>query len=43
LMFADGSVETVPVRADVKLDKKQVGREVSFRRSQAMAISVETP
>lgn len=43
LMFPDGGTETVPVRADVKLDKKQVGKEVTFRRSKAMAISVETP
>lgn len=43
LQFPDGRQQTVKVRPDVKLDKKQVGREVVFRLSSAMAISVEKP
>lgn len=43
LQLPDGRQQVVKVRQDVKLDKKQLGREVVFRMSQAMAISVETP
>lgn len=41
LKFPDGKLQTVQVRPDVMLDKRQVGREVTFRLSKAMAISVE--
>lgn len=43
LQLPGGRQQVVNVRQDVKLDKKQLGREVVFRMSQAMAISVETP
>jgi hypothetical protein len=41
LQFPDGSTKTVAVRQDVVLDKKQIGREVVFRMTSAMAVTVE--
>lgn len=41
LKFADGSSKTVAVRPDVTLNKNQIGRQVVFRLTSAMAITVE--
>jgi hypothetical protein len=41
LRFPDGGERTYLVREDVKLDKSQIGREVVFRQSEALGISVE--
>ncbi|HSC76156.1 MAG TPA: hypothetical protein VLB90_07975 [Pseudomonadales bacterium] len=41
LQFADGSSKTVNVREDVVLNKHQIGREVVFRLTSAMAVTVK--
>jgi hypothetical protein len=41
LQFADGTTRTIAVRSDVVLDKKQVGQQVVFRMTSAMALAVE--
>lgn len=41
LQFADGSSKTINVREDVVLNKNQIGREVVFRMTSAMAVTVE--
>lgn len=43
LQFEDGSSKTVKVRDDVVLNKNQIGRQVVFRLTTAMAISVDKP
>lgn len=42
LRFPDGGERTFLVREDVKLDKSQIGREIVFRHSEALGISIET-
>ena len=42
LKFADGSSKTGAVRPDVTLNKNQIGRQVVFRLTSAMAITVES-
>lgn len=41
LQFEDGTNKTVAVRPDVVLNKNQVGHQVVFRMTTAMALSVE--
>ena len=43
LEFPDGSARTVSVRPDVKLSSTDVGREIVFRTTEAVAIRVEKP
>lgn len=43
LKFPDGSSNVVKVRKDVALDPSQVGREVVFRSSAGMVLTVEKP
>jgi hypothetical protein len=42
LQFADGSTKTVAVRPDVVLNKNQIGHQVVFRMTTAMAVTVDT-
>jgi hypothetical protein len=43
LEFEDGSIRTVPVRADIDLSKRSVGDKVVIRTTDSLAISVEKP
>lgn len=43
LRFADGTTQTVAVRADVDLTQRKVGELVYIRVTQAIAISVTEP
>jgi hypothetical protein len=43
LQFEDGSTRVFAVRKDVDLTKRSIGEEVVIRRTEAVAISVETP
>jgi len=43
LEFPDGTTRTVAVRPDVKLSSSDVGREIVFRTTEAVAVSVEKP
>jgi hypothetical protein len=43
LEFPDGTTRTVSVRPDVKLSSSDVGREIVFRATEAVAVSVEKP
>ena len=43
LEFPDGSSRTVSVRPDVKLSSADVGREIEFRTTEAVALRVEKP
>ena len=43
LEFPDGSTKTVSVRPDVKLSSADVGREIVFRTTESVAVSVEKP
>ena len=43
LEFPDGSTRTVSVRPDVKLSSTDVGREIVFRTTEALALKVEKP
>lgn len=43
LEFEDGSKKTVNVREDVVLNKQQIGKQVVFRLTSAIAISVDKP
>ena len=41
--FEDGTVKTLPVRADVDMAKRKVGEKVRFRLTEMVAIKVEKP
>jgi hypothetical protein len=43
LQFEDGTIRTVPVRADVDLTKRSVGDKVVIRTAESLAISIEKP
>jgi hypothetical protein len=43
LEFPDGTARTVSVRPDVKLSSTDVGREIVFRTTEAVAIRVQKP
>jgi hypothetical protein len=43
LEFEDGTIRTVPVRADVDLSKRNVGDKVVIRTTESLAISVDKP
>ena len=43
LEYPDGSTRTVSVRPDVKLSSEDVGREIVFRTTEAVALRVEKP
>jgi len=43
LEFPDGTTRTVSVRPDVKLSSTDVGREIVFRTTEAVAVRVEKP
>jgi hypothetical protein len=41
LRFADGSIQTFPVRADIDLSQRKLGEKVVFQVTEMIAISVE--
>lgn len=43
LRFEDGSIQTLPIRDDVNLNRRKVGEQVVFRVTEMLALSVEKP
>jgi hypothetical protein len=43
LRFADGSIRTLPVRADVDLTRRKVGEQVVFQVTEMVAIDISKP